>query len=73
MDENIKLGMMRWLRDQRKISMGARSTDDDVISAVWQELCDVQNLHDNGSPKFATDGTLIDDRGNRSIFHDVDA
>lgn len=29
-------------------------------------------LHDNGAPKFAIDGTLLDRDGNRSIFDDVD-
>lgn len=28
--------------------------------------------HPNGAPKFAKDGTLLDDKGNRSIFDDVD-
>lgn len=28
--------------------------------------------HKNGAPKFARDGTLLDDKGNRSIFDDVD-
>jgi hypothetical protein len=73
MDENIKLGMMRWLREQRSIPMSARSTDGDVISAVWQEICVAHNLHDNGAPKFDPDGMMLDARGNRSIFDDADA
>lgn len=28
--------------------------------------------HPNGKPKFAEDGTMLDERGNRSIFDDVD-
>lgn len=28
--------------------------------------------YENGSPKFAADGTMLDDKGNRSIFDDVD-
>lgn len=28
--------------------------------------------HNNGSPMYAPDGTLLDERGNRSIFDDVD-
>jgi hypothetical protein len=28
--------------------------------------------HPNGAPKYAADGTLLDDRGKRSIFDDVD-
>jgi hypothetical protein len=27
--------------------------------------------HENGSPKYARDGTMLDDEGNRSIFDDV--
>lgn len=30
------------------------------------------HLHPNGAPMFATDGTMLDDLGNRSIFDDVD-
>lgn len=29
--------------------------------------------HENGAPMFAADGTMLDDKGNRSIFDDVDA
>lgn len=29
-------------------------------------------VHPNGVPKFATDGTMMDENGNRSIFDDVD-
>lgn len=28
--------------------------------------------HKNGAPKWAPDGTLLDDKGSRSIFDDVD-
>lgn len=28
--------------------------------------------HVNGNPKYAPDGTMLDDKGNRSIFDDVD-
>lgn len=28
--------------------------------------------HDNGAPMFAPDGTMLDEKGNRSIFDDVD-
>jgi hypothetical protein len=28
--------------------------------------------HPNGAPMYAPDGTMLDDRGNRSIFDDVD-
>jgi hypothetical protein len=33
----------------------------------WREM-----LHENGNPKFAQDGTMLDDKGNRSIFDDLD-
>lgn len=29
-------------------------------------------VHPNGNPKFADDGTMLDEQGNRSIFDDVD-
>ena len=29
-------------------------------------------VYPNGKPKFAEDGTMLDERGNRSIFDDVD-
>lgn len=28
--------------------------------------------HPNGAPKYSRDGTLLDEKGNRSIFDDVD-
>ena len=28
--------------------------------------------HPNGAPKYAPDGTMLDEKGNRSIFDDVD-
>lgn len=31
------------------------------------------SAYPNGAPMFATDGTMLDDKGNRSIFDDVDA
>ncbi len=33
---------------------------------------DAARKHDNGAPMFAPDGTMLDDKGNRSIFDDVD-
>jgi hypothetical protein len=33
----------------------------------WREM-----LHENGNHKFAQDGTMLDDKGNRSIFDDLD-
>lgn len=31
-----------------------------------------QQTYPNGAPMFAEDGTMLDDKGNRSIFDDVD-
>lgn len=31
-----------------------------------------RTVYPNGNPKFADDGTLLDEQGNRSIFDDVD-
>lgn len=33
----------------------------------WRDM-----KYPNGRPKFTVDGTMLDDRGNRSIFDDVD-
>lgn len=31
-----------------------------------------EKKHANGAPMYAPDGTLLDDKGNRSIFDDID-
>lgn len=33
---------------------------------------EAQMKHANGAPMFASDGTMLDEKGNRSIFDDVD-
>ena len=42
-----------------------RDMDQDIPG--WREM-----RHDNGSAMFAADGTMLDERGNRSVFDDVD-
>jgi hypothetical protein len=39
----------------------------DEIHPGWRD-----HKHQNGSPLWAKDGTLLDEKGNRSIFDDVD-
>ncbi len=39
----------------------------DRVTPGWRTL-----RHENGTPMFSLDGTMLDDRGNRSIFDDVD-
>ena len=39
----------------------------DANQAGWRS-----DRHANGCPKWSPDGTMLDDRGNRSIFDDVD-
>lgn len=41
--------------------------------APWElYLRDSRLMHPNGAPMFSADGTMLDDKGNRSIFDDVD-
>lgn len=39
---------------------------------IHLNLLRARAVHPNGKPKFAEDGTLLDEQGNRSIFDDVD-
>lgn len=39
----------------------------DIHLPDWREL-----KHDNGKPKFAPSGMMLDENGNRSIFDDLD-
>ncbi|HEV2674105.1 MAG TPA: hypothetical protein VGV37_06145 [Aliidongia sp.] len=39
----------------------------DEVHPGWRD-----QKHSNGSPLWASDGTLLDERGNRSIFDDID-
>ena len=39
----------------------------DKANPGWRSM-----RHDNGKPVFSSDGTMLGDRGNRSIFNDVD-
>lgn len=39
---------------------------------VQLNLLRVRAVHPNGNPKFADDGTMLDEQGKRSIFDDVD-
>lgn len=42
----------------------------EAARAVYAE--EAAARHPNGSPKYAPDGTMLDGKGNRSIFDDVD-
>ncbi len=39
----------------------------DKYSPGWRDM-----KHENGNPIFSPDGTMLDDRGKRSVFDDVD-
>lgn len=44
---------------------------------IWQsrlreKLRKASLIHPNGKPKWGPDGTLLDDKGNRSVFDDID-
>lgn len=40
--------------------------DLDRYCSGWRDM-----KHTNGAPKFSRDGTMLDDKGTRSIFDDV--
>lgn len=41
--------------------------DMDELTPNWREM-----KHENGKPMFASNGKMLDENGNRSIFDDVD-
>ncbi|HEY5411317.1 MAG TPA: hypothetical protein VIJ94_11390 [Caulobacteraceae bacterium] len=47
--------------------MSRKTRDLDAVTPGWRLL-----VHPNGAPVFSADGTMLDERGNRSIFDDVD-
>lgn len=59
------LAVLKELRLYEKASAGC--------IARLSEIIDTKMAHyANGAPMFADDGTMLDDKGNRSIFDDVD-
>lgn len=48
-----------------RANRGAKVLRDLIAHAV------ATDLHQNGAPKWTHDGTLLDDKGNRSIFDDL--
>ena len=40
------------------------------VRALYASQAEIK--HPNGKPMYAPDGTMLDDKGNRSIFDDVD-
>jgi hypothetical protein len=55
----------RWSGKYEKETKKMR--DLDKYSPGWRDT-----KHGNGQPKFAKDGMMLDEKGNRSIFDDVD-
>jgi len=56
-----------------KNTLGAVDDPPDYGEAVRAAYAaQAEEKHPNGAPKWAPDGTLLDDKGNRSIFDDVD-
>lgn len=45
---------------------------DEELIALLREAARATTKHPNGAPMFAPDGMMLDDKGNRSIFDDVD-
>lgn len=52
---------------ERAAEIREKLTDLDKYSPDWRSA-----RHDNGLPVYSLDGTMLDDKGNRSIFDDVD-
>lgn len=42
----------------------------EAVRAAYAEESEMK--HPNGAPMFSSDGTMLDEKGNRSIFDDVD-
>lgn len=56
-----------------KNTLGAVDDPPDYGEQVRAEYARQADMkYPNGAPKFAPDGTLLDEKGNRSIFDDVD-
>lgn len=55
---SVRYGFLEGLRAERRVA-AARGADRN-------------QRHPNGAPMWSPDGTLLDERGNRSIFDDVD-
>lgn len=56
-----------------KNTLGAVDDPPDYGEAVRAAYAaQAEEKHPNGAPKWAPDGTLLDEQGNRSIFDDVD-
>lgn len=50
------------------VMYGTDQGDVGTLHRIANEL----TKHDNGAPMFNADGMMLDDKGNRSIFDDVD-
>lgn len=72
MQDTVRIGIKKWLAT-RGYPAVTHMNDELLIESLWQEVRISCDVHENGKPKFACDGTLLDDRGLRSIFDDVDA
>lgn len=54
-------------------TLGAVDDPPDYGEAVRADYAEQAAMkHPNGAPQFAPDGTMLDEKGNRSIFDDVD-
>lgn len=51
---------------------GVDGYDIDRLGSLARRIEHTQKRYPNGRPKFSLDGTMLDDKGNRSIFDDVD-
>lgn len=63
-----------WLAEEAESPEPGATKPDEILRVIRAALEKVrgEERHANGAPKWAPDGTLLDDKGNRSIFDDVD-
>lgn len=60
----------KWIGSCDQWSMEISELDEEDLRVMT--LIHEHSNYSNGAPKWAPDGTLLDDKGSRSIFDDVD-
>lgn len=51
---------------------GVDGYDIDRLASLARRIEQTSQRYPNGRPKFSLDGTMLDEKGNRSIFDDID-
>lgn len=71
--ERADADFLHRLADNLDRFCGPTETSSALRSVAIRVRTTAYETHANGKPKWAPDGTLLDDKGNRSLFDDVDA